>query len=211
VDTLSDIAAEVRRDRWTRAPRTEPEIWLDSPAEAPAPVRDTVGSTIADFLDDAQRGRALDSGGRPYTSESLRELRSSMAHIDSELGALPTVAIDNRMVDELLDDLRRKGLSRGRLDSIVIALRALRMYAGGRGFASLTRPAERAIAEPGFTEQPSYADPPSWAERPMQEDRPNRPSPTLELLGTARRVATWTVRSVVFIFAVLVVFLILEL
>ena len=65
VDTLSDIAAEVRRDRWTAPPRTEPEIWLEPTAEPSTPLAETVGATIADFLEEAQRGRVLDSGGRP--------------------------------------------------------------------------------------------------------------------------------------------------
>jgi len=223
VDTLSDIAAEVRRDRWTRPPRTEPEVWLDATPEPELPRRtrdaagQTVGEAIAGFLEDARRGRALDSGGRPYARESLRELRSSLTHVDSELGSLPLRQIDNRLVDGLLEDLRREGLSRARLDSMVVALRALRVYAGEPQLGDVGALREPTVSEPVFAERPRYAEQARYVDQARYKDQARydepqaKPSPTLELLASARRVATWTVRSVVFVFAVLVVFLILEL
>jgi hypothetical protein len=222
VDTLSDIAAEIRHERWSAPARAEPEIWLEpeprpaQPRESSPPLGspdDSVGDVIADFLRDAEQGRTRDSSGGTYTRESLRELRSSLSHIDAKLGLLSLGAIDSQDVDGLLADLHSMGLSRARLDAIVVALRALRAYAGDRGPTDRRPLPDPTLGEPMSAQRP-YT-PPAYAQPAFGEAAPDEPqakaSPTLELLATARRVATWTVRTTVFLFAVLVVLLILEL
>lgn len=190
------------------------ETWLLPDATEPvgdtvAPVRDTVGAAVAAFLDAAEHGSVLDSDGSRYSRERLRDVRASLSHVDSELGSLPMRSIDSADVDRLLVDLRRAGLPPARLDAIVIALRALRGYAADEGLVG-----DRALPDPALTETGAGESP--WVTLPPEpgyaepEPRPG-PTPTLELVATARRVATWTVRTILFVFAVLVVLLILEL
>ena len=160
----------------------------------------TVGAVIADFLRDAESGRVLDPGGQRYSRESLRDMRSALAHVDSALGETSVDRLDGRRVADLLDELTRDGLGAARIDSIVVTLHRLSTYAGTPD-AGLPDPVVPS-PEPAASAPPAEA-PPAAA--------PRRPTPTMEMLGVARTVATWTVRAVVFLFALVVLLLILEL
>jgi len=161
-----------------------------------------LGALIADFLADVDSGRVRDSAGRRYSRDSLRELRAALTHVDSELGHLSIEEIGSRDIARLLDDLGRAEVRQERLDSIVVALHRLHGYAGDQGLIS------------GRSTFPDPALPGAAAPEPaaaVPDDRTEPRTPTLELLAATRRVATWTVRSVVFVFAVLVVLFIIEL
>ena len=169
-----------------------------APARAPAPT--TIGSVISAFLTDAQSGRVQAPGGQPYSRESFREIRAALAHVDSALGHLQIEQLDGERVGALLDELAGDGLAPSRIDSVVLALHRLSAYAGLDGAPALI-PAAAAVA-------PAAAEPLPVTPEPGP---PPPRTPTMEMLGAARSVATWTVRATVFLFALVLLLLILEL
>jgi hypothetical protein len=238
VETLSDIAAEVRREAWTWPRMAGPELrYNEDPGPAPAraaaapavvPAGEQLGAVIAEFLQDAQNGRARDYAGQPYTRESLRELRAALTHVDSELGDLSLDAVTGRHVQMLLDDVRDAGLAASRISSIVMALHSLYAYAIDRGLAAgsplpgpvVPAPVAPAPVAPAPAIQDSRWDTPDtrWDTAASHWDTPDAPAPssaqrtpTIELLAVARRVVGWTVTTIVVLFVLLLVVLIQQL
>jgi hypothetical protein len=156
-----------------------------------------LGDVIAQYLADAEDGRARESGGKRYTRESLRELRAALAHVDSQMGDRPVDELTSETVARLLGELARTGVATDRIDSVVLALHALHSYA----------------------DVPDPAVPGGWVTRPAElpvDDGPSRSAapkrtPTMEMLGAVQTVANWTVRGVVFLFALVALLVILEL
>jgi hypothetical protein len=194
LDALAGLADDLRTVPWTMPTAAEAESRLGRPS---APPGETIGVVIARLIEDAESGAARDSSGRRYTRDSLRELRAALSHVDSELGALRPQALDSERIEGLLADLRRAGLSAGRLDSVVLALHRLHSYAGGSG--------QRAAVN-----FPDTSWPPSPVEEPPTAP-PRQRTPTIEMLAAARRVAKWTVRTIVVLFALAIFVLIHEL
>jgi site-specific recombinase XerD len=163
-----------------------------------------VAAVIADFLRAAEEGRARRVDGERYARDDVRALRGSLSHVASELGSRDIEAVRSWQVQALVLRLRDAGLSRGRQDAIVEALRSLYAYA-------IRRRLVKASPVIGFA--------------PLAEDRLSAPEPELDsapdvepaltptyaMLTLADRVATWTVRLILSAFVLLGVGLILGL
>jgi hypothetical protein len=136
---------------------------------------------IAEYLGDAEAGKVRGAAGSRFTREELRGLRGSLAHVDSALGALELDAVRGRQVGALVDDLRAAGLSNGRVDGIVDALRSVYAYAIGRGLVATS---------------PLVGLAPAAAETR---------APTDALLALGASVVGWTVKAVVIAFVLVTV------
>ncbi|MEA2444019.1 MAG: hypothetical protein QOJ12_1311 [Thermoleophilales bacterium] len=222
LDTLSDVAAEVRRDSWTM-PGMPGESVRSRPRAVPA--REELGGVIADFVYDAQTGDARDSAGDPYTREGLREMRSALTHVDSELGGLSVDAISGRDVQDMLDGVRAAGLPPRRVNAIVMALHALYAYAIEKGIvdrsplpgpvapaAPAARVAPVTSVDPITPIAPDFrpGPPPVPLARPTARTGEQR-TPTIEMLAAARRVVGWTVTTIVVLFVLLLIVLLQQL
>jgi hypothetical protein len=123
---------------------------------APTSAGITFHDAGVDFLEAAERGSALDRYGRPFTDESLSELRWCLTgHADKRLGAMDLGEITRHDVEALLADLAAGGLSRRRQRAVAKSLRALYDHARERNLVS-QNPAERvALPDEADAEQPS--------------------------------------------------------
>jgi hypothetical protein len=178
-----------------------------------------LGAVIAEFIGAAREGRVRRTEDRPYSREQLRDLRASLSHVDSALGASDIGLLRPWRIQKLIDGLRDAGLSQRRLSSMLDALRALFAYAVGRGLITsspvvgVTTPWPDAPTEPR-TEEPRPGR--SEALRPALFDEPHalavdeRPTPTYAVLSLVTSAVTWTVRFIVIAFALLGVALVLE-
>jgi len=151
--------------------------------------RNPVESVIADFLREAQEGRALAIGGRPYTRDELRELRAALTHIASELGTMSVEDVRGWDVHALVDRLREAGLSPGRLSSVVEGFRSLYVYADRRKLIERSP-----VPGPASLGQDERADGESG----------DVPSPTDAMLALGAQVVNWTERLVLLAFILVV-------
>jgi hypothetical protein len=158
--------------------------------------RNPVETVIADFLRDAQEGRALAVGGRPYTREELRELRAALIHIASELGTMSVEDVRGWDVRALIDRLREAGLPPGRLSSVIEGFRSLYAYADRRKLIERSP-----VPAPGFLGQDERAD-----AAPGESS-----NPTDAMLALGAQVVTWTERLVLLAFILVVLALGIEL
>ena len=122
----------------------------------------TIQEAISDFLAAAERGSALDRYGRPFTDESVRELRWCLTgHVEKRLGTLGLTEVRRSDVEALVVDLEAAGLPRPRLRAIVKSVRALYDYAAQRDLVA-SNPAERvALPDEDDAAQPSRERPPT--------------------------------------------------
>jgi hypothetical protein len=144
----------------------------------------TVGEAIADFLEAAENGSALDRLGRAFSRSSLSELRWCLSgHVDDRLGAMDLGEVRRRDVEALMDDLAAAGLPPRRLRTTAKSLRALYDYARERDLVA-HNPAERiALPDEDDAEQPSRG-------RPESEERgPLRVGADHALMGIDRAIA----------------------
>jgi hypothetical protein len=158
--------------------------------------RNPVESVIADFLRDAQEGRALAVGGRPYTREELRELRAALIHIASELGTMSLEDVRGWDVRALIDRLRDAGLSPNRLTSVVQGFRSLYAYADGRKLIERSP-----VPAPAFLGGDDRAD--------AAFGESSNPTDAMFALGV--QVVNWTERLVLLAFILVVLALGVEL
>jgi site-specific recombinase XerD len=128
----------------------------------PAKTAITVHDAIADFLQAAERGAALDRYGRAFSDGSVTELRWCLSgHVDKRLGGLELAEVQRHDIEALVGDLAAAGLSRRRLRAIVKSLRALYDYAGERELVA-QNPADRiALPDEDDAQQPSRDRPPA--------------------------------------------------
>lgn len=142
---------------------------------------------IAEFLDEAveERPRA-----------ELRELRSALLHISSELGTMSAEDIRAWDVREFADRLHAAGLPAARLDAVMVALRELYAYAERRRLVDKS-PVPAVI----LLGQGQRAD--------RQAGGVQTPTDAMLALGT--QVANWTERLVLVGFVVVVFVLAREL
>ena len=128
----------------------------------------TIQEAISDFLAAAERGSALDRYGRPFTDESVRELRWCLTgHVERRLGALGLTELRRSDVEALVVDLEAAGLPRPRLRAIVKSVRALYDYAAQRGLVT-SNPADRvALPDEDDAEQPSRERSPAGGVRAL--------------------------------------------
>ncbi len=173
----------------------------------PAPEREELGAVIDEFMQAAEQGIFEDAYGRPYTSESLRELRSALSHVKSELGTVHLSAIRRWQVQGMLDELRRGGLAPGRLTAVVEALHSVFTYAIERGLVDdspviwLTSPQQGERVERVRAPAAQRSAPP-----PAPEPVAAAPStPTGAMLALGSSVLQWTVRATVTVFVLVVI------
>jgi hypothetical protein len=134
-----------------------------------------LGDIIDEFLEDADRGEALDRYGRPFTRKAIRELRWCLeGQVAEDLGAMSVSDVRRSDLESLLYRLAAEGVPRDRLRSIARSVRALYDYAGERSLAR-GNPAEGlALPDKNEVEQPARrARPPErrlrqTADRAMQ-------------------------------------------
>lgn len=136
-----------------------------------------LSGVIADFLRDAQSGRV-----HGYGADDLRELRSALTHVDSELGSVAVDAVTPLQVEALIDGVRASGLPAARVEGIVTALRALYAYAIGRGLVRTSPVVGLNATAP--------ADPPA--------------TPTQAVIALGERVGVYATRTIVLAFLLLV-------
>jgi hypothetical protein len=122
----------------------------------PATAGITFHDASVDFLAAAERGSVVDRYGRPFSDESLSELRWCLTgHADKRLGPMDLGQVSRHDVEALLADLAAGGLSRRRQRAVAKSLRALYDYAHERDLVS-QNPAERvALPDEADAEQPS--------------------------------------------------------
>lgn len=119
-----------------RAWRTEHEVATTSWKVAAAR-GDTLDEVIADFLDAAASGRALDAQGEPFDPDALGGLRWALqGHVAGELGDMRITDVNGAELRSLVRRLDERGLSAARTRSIVSSVRALLRYAAQRGLIS---------------------------------------------------------------------------
>lgn len=190
------------------APVPSPE--RPAAARPPAPEREELGVVIDDFMRAAQDGVLEDAYGRRYTPEHLRELRSALSHVKSELGTTHVSAIRRWQVQGMLDELRRGGLAPGRVAGVVEALHSVFTYAIERGLVDdtpviwLTFPEQGDGVESSRAPAAPRADPPPPAPEPVAA-QPSTPTNAMVALGSA--VLLWTVRATVTVFVLIVIVL----
>jgi hypothetical protein len=111
---------------------------------------------IDEFLEEAERGDALDRYGRPFSRGAVRELRWCLVgHVAEDLGVMGMNDVRRSDVESLLYRLAADGVPGERLRSIAKSVRALYDYAGERGLVR-TNPAERvALPDEDEAEQPA--------------------------------------------------------
>jgi len=175
---------------------------------------DDFGTVIAEYVREAEAGRALDAAGHPYSPAALRSLRRALVHVEAALGSMPLHAVDD-MDSAVVDYLARQvladaRLSPSRLDSIVDALSSLVAYATRQRPADPPRwepPVRRPPADLRRWEHPvrqrSAAPPPrDWLDEPAPRpvgDREAR-APTDTMLALGAQVGTWVERIIVIAF-----------
>jgi hypothetical protein len=122
-----------------------------------------VAALVAEFIADAEAGRALNRSGRRYRPSALRDLSGILRHhVVRDLGDLRVKDVRRDHVQALLDRLAAERLSVSRIRSVLSAVRALFGYAIDQGHVDFS-PAD-GVALPregdGFAETWSWAEPP---------------------------------------------------
>jgi hypothetical protein len=172
---------------------------------------DTFTTVIADFLRDAEAGRASDAAGNPYSPAALRCLRRALVHVDAALGTsrLPGAEMDHALVEELgWRVIHETGVPPSRLASVVDALAGLVSYATWQRPAALpqwSRPAprqpERSWERPARRHLQDPFPPDPLAEpmaRPVSDTEPR--TPTFSMLALGAQVGAWMERIIVIAF-----------
>jgi hypothetical protein len=114
---------------WTSEHEVAMESWRAASSRG-----DSVDEVVAEFLDAARSGRALDPHGQPYDPESLDDLRWSLqGHVAGELGAMRIADVRGTELRRLVNRLDASGLSAARTRGVVAAVRALLRYSAQRG------------------------------------------------------------------------------
>jgi hypothetical protein len=175
------------------------DVWEKKSRDQRA-TRNPLEMVIADFLREAEEGRARAVGDRPYTREELRKLRAALIHIASELGTMSVEDVRVWDVHALIDHLREAGLPPSRLNSIIAAFRALYAYAE-----------RRRLVEKSPVPALSFLGRDHRAEARGREQRTPARTPTGAMLALGTKVVNWTERLVLLAFVLLVLALGVEL
>jgi hypothetical protein len=149
---------------------------------------DDLRKVIAEYLRDAEAGRALDAAGQRYTPAGLRSVRRALGHVDEALGDMRLSVVedsDRAAVDGLARRVAdHEGLSPSRTGPVVDALNTLFAY------VTWQRP-----AYPLRWERPPRHDPPDPAPPPA-----GTTTPTFTMLALGAHVGAWIERIIVIAF-----------
>jgi hypothetical protein len=144
---------------------------------------------IAEYLREADAGRALDVDGSAYTPAGLRRLRRALSPVQAVAGSLDLAALDHVHADTPAQLGRQvvehAGLPPSRVEPIVAALRSLCGYAAARRRSA--RATERRRGSDGA------------------------PTQTDAMLALGARVGAWTERIIMIAFVLTAIGLALEL
>ena len=139
-----------------------------------------LGKLIAEFIEAAEDGVALDPGGRPFTVEALRSHRRALSYVDSELGAMAVQDVRRPHVQELVTQLSTSGLAPTRVVAVVDALGSLYSYAIRRDLVDFSPIVE--IQLPEWDGDRSSLGPD--AAQPFATDNSRKPPPAMAQGGT---------------------------
>jgi hypothetical protein len=117
---------------WASEHEVAMESWRAASAQG-----DTVDELIADFLEAAASGQAVDQHGRPYEPDALDDMRWSLqGYVAGELGQMRIADVRGTELRRLVSRLDAGGLSAARTRLVVSSARALLRYAAQRGLVS---------------------------------------------------------------------------
>jgi integrase len=87
------------------------------------------------FLEAVQEGVALNKRGRPYKPKARESLEGALARVPETICRKAVDRVTRGEVQDLIDDLKREGLSASRIGAIINAIRSLYRWAEGRELA----------------------------------------------------------------------------
>jgi hypothetical protein len=155
-------------------------------------------AAIEDFIEAAEKGRAVNRSGRRYRPSALRDVTGILRlHVAPALGDRAVEDVRRPDIQALVDRLGRDGLSESRIRSVISALRALYGHAIDRGYIEFN-PAD------GLT-MPSGEDPPGGDdENPSGDDPTGADYKPIAVLP--ERLLSLALRGAIVVFAVIAIF-----
>jgi hypothetical protein len=152
---------------------------------------DAFSTVIAEYLREAEAGRALDAAGGSYSPAELRSLRRSFAHVGAVLGDVQLSAVadaDRAALEELgWQVIDQTALPPSRIGPIVDALNTLFAY------YTWQRP-----VEPPRWQRPARRRPVEPPPQPAGDSESRTPTDTMLVLGA--QVGAWMERIIVIAF-----------